>query len=142
MRKPKPFLRKLTDNGPLAVLAVTIALMVGIVVPASAQFFNFGGGGWNRPAPRPSQGGGGGWFGGDFFAPFQQQQPKRVMQDFSKAPPPDKRDPNFVPERRYSEAISRSTTSATRMVLETCSSNTRARLVFSRRLLSMMRSRS
>src|SRR5213079_1402740 len=36
--------------------------------------------------------------GGDFFAPFQQQQPKRV-QDFSKAPPPEKRDPAFVPER-------------------------------------------
>ena len=43
MRKPKPFLRMLTDTGPLAVLAVAIALLVGIVVPASAQFFNFGG---------------------------------------------------------------------------------------------------
>jgi hypothetical protein len=100
MRKPKPFLRKLTDNGPLAVLAVTIALLVSIVVPASAQFFNFGGGFQQRPAPRNNGGGGGGgWFGGDFFAPFQQQAPKRVMQDFSKAPAPDKRDPNFIPER-------------------------------------------
>src|SRR5919198_2871921 len=95
MRKPKPFFRVLTESGPLTVLAVALALLIGIAGPASAQFFNFGG--WSRPAP-PRQGGGGGWFGGDFFAPFQQQQPKRV-QDFSKAPPPEKRDPNFVPER-------------------------------------------
>ena len=80
----------------MVALAVAIAILVGIAGPASAQFFNFGG--WSRPAP-PRQGGGGGWFGGDFFGPFQQpQQPKRV-QDFSKAPPPEKRDPNFVPER-------------------------------------------
>src|SRR5689334_7640011 len=98
MRKPKPFYRVLTESGPLVALAVAIALLVGIAGPASAQFFNFGG--WSRPdaPPRPG-GGGGGWFGGDFFAPFQQQQqqPKRV-QDFSKAPPPEKRDPNFVAE--------------------------------------------
>src|SRR5689334_14112597 len=90
MRKPKSFLRVLTEGGPLTVLAVAIALLIGIAGPASAQFFNFGG--WQRPAPpRPSGGGGGGWFGGDFFAPFQQQAPKRPTQDFSKAPPPDKR---------------------------------------------------
>src|SRR5438477_5615587 len=94
MQKPKPFLRIFTEPGPLVVLAVAIALLVGIVGPASAQFFNFGGP--SRPAPRS---GGGGWFGGDFFAPFQQQAPKRAIQDFSKAPPPEKRDPAFVPER-------------------------------------------
>ena len=50
-------------------------------------------------APRGG-GGGGGWFGGDFFAPFQQQAPKRVIQDFSRAPAPEKKpDPNFLPER-------------------------------------------
>src|SRR5215510_5531834 len=96
MRKPKSFLRVLTEGGPLTALAVAIALLVGIAGPASAQFFNFGS--WSRPAPRSNGGGGGGWFGGDFFQPFQQQQPKRV-QDFSKAPPPEKRDPNFIPER-------------------------------------------
>src|SRR5258707_6259419 len=39
------------------------------------------------------------WFGGDFFTPFQQQQaPKKViLEDFSKAPPPQKRE--TVPER-------------------------------------------
>ena len=100
MQKPKPFLRVFTEPGPLVALAVAIALLVGIVGPASAQFFNFGGPP-SRPAPRSGGfgGGGGGWFGGDFFAPFQQQAPKRVIQDFSKAPPPEKRDAANVPER-------------------------------------------
>src|SRR5256885_4612299 len=93
MPKPKPFLRLLTEPGPLVALAVAIALLVGIVGPASAQFFNFGGPA--RPAPPRSNGGG--WFGGDFFAPFQQQAPQRRIEDFSRAPPPVKRD--TVPER-------------------------------------------
>src|SRR5882757_8513873 len=100
MQKPKPFLRVFTETGPLVALAVAIALLVGIVGPASAQFFNFGG-----PPPRPPQGvpqqqqqrggfgGGGGWFGNDIFAPFQQQQaPQRPREDFSRAPAPAKRD--------------------------------------------------
>src|SRR6202042_392844 len=104
MPNPKSFFRVFTESGPLIALAVAVALLVGIAGPASAQFFNvpsFGG------RPRPPQGlpqrgggggGGGGWFGGDLFAPFQQQAPKRVVrQDFSKAPPPEKRD--TVPER-------------------------------------------
>jgi len=91
MRKPKSFLRVFTDTGPLVALAVAIALLIGIVGPASAQFFNFGGP--SRPAPRN----GGGWFGGDFFQPFQQQAPQAPRQDFSRAPGPAKRD--TVPER-------------------------------------------
>ena len=91
MRKPKSFLRVFTDTGPLVALAVAIGLMIGIVGPASAQFFNFGGP--SRPAPRS----GGGWFGGDFFQPFQQQAPQAPRQDFSRAPGPAKRD--TVPER-------------------------------------------
>src|SRR5712671_1314467 len=102
MAKPKSFLRVFTESGPLIALAVAVALLVGIVGPASAQFFNFGGPP-QRPQPRSNGGfgggfgGGGGWFGGDLFAPFQQQAPKRVREDFSKAPPPDKRE--TVPER-------------------------------------------
>jgi hypothetical protein len=92
MFKQSRLLKVLTEPGPAIVLVVTIALLVGIVGPASAQFFNFGGG-WNRPAQPRS----GGWFGSDFFTPFQQQAPKRVYQDFSKAPPPEKRE--TVPER-------------------------------------------
>jgi len=99
MQKPKSFFRVVfTESGTLIALAVAVALLVGIVGPASAQFFNFGNfGGPPRQAP-PRSGGGGGWFGGDLFAPFQQQAPKRA-ENFSRAPPPDKRDPNIVPER-------------------------------------------
>src|SRR5216684_5496884 len=103
MPKPKSFLRIFTESGPLIALAVAAALLVGIVGPASAQFFNFGGPPRPQPQqqpPRSSGGGfGGGWFGGDLFAPFQQQQqqaPKRI-ENFSKAPPPEKRE--TVPER-------------------------------------------
>ncbi len=89
MPKTKSFFRVFTESGPLIALAVAVALLVGIAGPASAQFFNFGG--WSRPQPRS-----GGWFGGDLFAPFQQQAPKRI-ENFSKAPPPEKRE--TVPER-------------------------------------------
>ena len=101
MQKPKSFFRVFTESGPLIVLAVTVALLVGIMGPASAQFFNFGG----PPRPQPQQqpqrgppapGGGGSWFGGDLFAPFQQQAPKRI-ENYSKAPPPEKRE--TVPDR-------------------------------------------
>ncbi len=89
MQKPKSIFRLFTETGPLTVLAVVLGLLVGLAAPASAQFFNFGG--WSRPAPAPSRGGGG-WFGGDFFSPFRQEQPKRAYQDFSKPPPPEKRE--------------------------------------------------
>jgi uncharacterized protein len=92
MSKPKSFFRVFTESGPLIALAVAAALLVGIAGPASAQFFNFGGPA--RPAPRSN---GGGWFGGDLFAPFQQQAPRKVIQDFSKAPAPEKHE--TVPER-------------------------------------------
>ena len=105
MPKPKSFLRVFTETGPLVALAVAIALLVGVAGPASAQFFGFpgfgGGPPQQRPAPRHN---GGGWFGGDFFAPFQQappqqqqQQQQAPRQDFSRAPPPAKRD--TTPER-------------------------------------------
>ena len=83
MQKPKSFFRVFTETGPLVALAVAIALLVGIAGPASAQFFNFGGFGSppqpQRPAPRNN---GGGWFGGDFFAPFQQQAPQAPRRGF------------------------------------------------------------
>src|SRR5215212_5641824 len=99
MSKPKWFFGVFTETGPLIVLAVATTLLVGIVGPASAQFFNFGG----PPRGQPRSGGfGGGWFGGDIFSPFQQQiprqqaprhrAPRQVLEDFSKAPSPEKRD--------------------------------------------------
>jgi hypothetical protein len=104
MPNPKSsFLRIFTESGPLAALTVAIALLVGIAGPASAQFFNFGNFGAPPRPPQavPQQRGGGGWFGNDLFAPFQQQAPKRqVREDFSKAPPPEKRDASApAPER-------------------------------------------
>jgi hypothetical protein len=99
MPQPKSFWRIFTETGPLIALAVAVALLVGIVGPASAQFFNFGGPP-QRPQPRSNGGfgGGGGWFGGDLFAPFQQQAPRRI-ENFSKAPPPEKHDNAVVPDR-------------------------------------------
>jgi len=100
MTKLKSFFKLITDPGPLVVLAVAVAMLVGIAGPASAQFFNFNPFS-SQPTPRQGGGGrGGGWFGGDFFQPFQPQQPKRVIQqDYSKAPPPERHDNANAPER-------------------------------------------
>jgi hypothetical protein len=89
MPEKRPFLRLFTEAGPMTVLAVVVALLVAITAPASAQFFFFGGP--PRPQQPAPQRGPGGWFGGDLFAPFQQQAP-RVIENYSKAPPPQKRD--------------------------------------------------
>src|SRR6202047_1656465 len=96
MPKTRSFFRVFTETGPLIVLAVAVALLAGIVGPASAQLFNFGAPPRPQPQSQPQRGFGGGWFGGDLFAPFQQQAPKRI-ENFSKAPPPEKRD--TIPER-------------------------------------------
>src|ERR1700745_2980972 len=91
MPKPNSFFRVLTESGPLIALAVAIALLIAVVAPASAQW------GWFGGPPGQSQQPQRGWFGRDFFAPFQQQQQPRRVEDFSKAPPPAKRD--TIPER-------------------------------------------
>ncbi len=100
-------LRIFTESGPLIALAIAAGMMLGIVGPSSAQFFNFGG---FQQRPQPQRGGGGfggGWFGNDMFEPFQQHAPQPrwdrrqtlppVREDFSKAPPPEKRE--TIPER-------------------------------------------
>ena len=104
MARPKSFFRLFTERGPLIALAVAGLLLAGVAGPASAQFFNFGGfGGFGGPPQRPPpppqrNNGGGGWFGGDLFTPFQRQAPRRVVrEDYSRAPPPEKRE--TVPER-------------------------------------------
>ena len=102
MSKPKSFFRVFTEIGPLIALTVSVGLLFGIAGPASAQFFNFGGPP-QRPQPNSGGfGGSGGWFGGDVFAPFQQQiprqqaprrqAPRQILEDFSKAPPPERRE--------------------------------------------------
>lgn len=95
MSKPRSLFKALTDTGPLVALAVAIAILVGIAGPASAQFFNFGNFGFGPPRAAPPPRPGGGFFH-DFFSPFQPEQPK-VIQNFSKAPPPAKRE--TIPER-------------------------------------------
>jgi hypothetical protein len=90
MPKPTSFLRVLAGRGPLIVLAVAGAMLLGIVAPASAQFFDFGFG--RRPMPPPPPRGGGGYFSpfGDMFGPGPQQAPRPA--DFSRAPAPAKRE--------------------------------------------------
>ena len=95
-----------TESGRLIALAIAAGMVLGMVGPTSAQFFNFGGF-QQRPQPQRGGGFGGGWFGNGTFAPFQQHAPQPrwngrqtlppVQGDFSKAPPPEKR--NTVPER-------------------------------------------
>ena len=95
------------ESGPLIALAIATGMLLGIVGPSSAQFFNFGG---YQQRSQPQRGGGGfggGWFGNDMFDPYQQhapqprwdrrQTPAPAREDFSKAPPPEKRE--TVPER-------------------------------------------
>jgi hypothetical protein len=102
-------LRVLARSGPLIALAIAAGMVLGVVGPSSAQFFNFGG---FEQQPQPQRGGGGfggGWFGNDNFGPFQQRAPQPrferrrqtappVREDFSRAPPPEKHE--TVPERR------------------------------------------
>lgn len=87
-----------TATGPLIALAIAGFMLLGIVGPASAQFFNFGG----PPQRQRSQRGGfGGWFGNDIFAPFQAAPerlaarfaPRRptMREDSSRAPPAERR---------------------------------------------------
>jgi hypothetical protein len=89
-----------TERSRLIALAVAVGLVLGMVGPTSAQFFNFGG---FQQRPQPYSGGG--WFGNDVYAPYQEhapqprrQAPPAVREDFSKAPPPERR--NTIPERR------------------------------------------
>src|SRR3984885_13278128 len=100
-------LRIFTESSPLIALAIAAGMVLGIVGPTSAQFFNFGGFQQRSQPQRGGGGFGGGWFGHDMFEPFQQQMPQPrwdrrptpppVREDFSKAPLPEKRD--TVPER-------------------------------------------
>ena len=84
----------------LIALAIAVGMLLSVDGPTSAQFFNFGGfqqqqrgGGWF----------GGGWFGNDTFGPSQPRAPPPrqarppAREDYSRAPPSEKRD--TVPER-------------------------------------------
>ncbi|MDB5617957.1 SGNH family hydrolase [Tardiphaga sp.] len=97
----KPKMTWLSRRG--ALLAVAGTMLFGIIAPASAQLFDFGRFSpppqrQQQPQPRER---GFGWFSNEspFFAPFQQQAPKRQAprEDFSRAPASERRD--TIPER-------------------------------------------
>lgn len=94
MAKPKPTarrtLRTFRKSGPLIAFGAGMTMLLAIAVPASAQFFPFGGfGGFGRSGPppgppRPSapvQSP----FGG-FFSPFEPPRPSAPAADYSRAP--------------------------------------------------------
>ena len=93
----KPKKGSSTGRGLLIALAIAAGMLVTVVGPTSAQFFNFGG---FQQQPPPQRGGGwfgGGWFGNETYEPFQQRapvprqaRPPPVREDFSRAPPPEK----------------------------------------------------
>ena len=94
MRSRSLLRRILTESGPLIALAVAAVMTFGIVAPASAQFFLFGGPPQQRPlrGPPPQHRG---FFSpfGDMFpgrAPPEREAPRAV--DYSHAPPPAKRE--------------------------------------------------
>ena len=82
----------LTERGPLIALAIAAGMVLGIVGPTSAQFFNFGGF-QQRPQPQGGGGGfGGGWFGNDMFEPFQQHAPQPRWDRRRQTLPPVRED--------------------------------------------------
>src|ERR1700687_3184096 len=86
--KPKKKLRVFAESGPLIALAIAVGMVLGIVGPTSAQFFNNFGGFQQRPQPQRGGGGfGGGWFGNDMYGPFQQHAPQPRWERRQTLPP-------------------------------------------------------
>ena len=97
----KPRSGSFPGSSLLIVLATATGMLLAVVGPTSAQFFNFGG-----FQQQPQRGGGwfgGGWFGNDTSEPFRRRAPPPrqarppTREDFSRAPPPEKREAS--PER-------------------------------------------
>jgi hypothetical protein len=93
----KPKNGSFAGNGLLVALVIAAGMLLAVVGPTSAQFFNFGG-----YQQQPQRGGGwfgGGWFGNGTFEPFYRRArpPRQTREDFSRAPPPEKR--KAAPER-------------------------------------------
>ena len=96
----KPKKASSSGRSPLIALAIAAGMLVTVAGPTSAQFFNFGG--FQQPPPPQQRGGGwfgGGWFGNETFEPSRprapvprQARPSPVREDFSRAPPPEKRE--------------------------------------------------
>lgn len=106
-------MRVMTESGPLIAATVAVAMLIGVVAPASAQFFPFGGF-QQQPPPRPRQNVPQPQYRSnnpfsDFFAPFQgqggdpyqqqQQQQPAPRVDYSRAPPQKSEKGETAPER-------------------------------------------
>ena len=64
----KPRKNGLTGSGLLIAVAIATAMLLAVMGPTSAQFFNFGG--FQQPPQRGGGWFGGGWFGNNTFEPF------------------------------------------------------------------------
>src|SRR5258706_7921782 len=91
-------LRVFPKSGTLIALAIAAGLVLGVVGPSSAQFFNFGGF-QQQQRPQPQRGGGGfgggwgggGWGGGgrvgnDNFWPVPQHPPHPPFERRAQTP--------------------------------------------------------
>jgi uncharacterized protein len=98
-----------TGSGLPIALAIAAGMLVALAGPTSAQFFNFGGFQQQQQQQQQQPQRGGGWFGGGWFgnetfeplhrpAPVPRQARPPVREDFSRAPPPEKRE--TAPERQ------------------------------------------
>jgi hypothetical protein len=93
----EPKMGAFTKRRLLIAVAISAGMLAAVVEPGSAQFFNFDG--WQQPPQRSDSWFGGGWFGNERFRPFhrrapvlRQARPPPVHEDFSRAPPPEKRE--------------------------------------------------
>jgi uncharacterized protein len=93
---------RFTGRGLPIALAIAAGMLVAVAGPTSAQFFNFGG--YEQQQQRGGGWFGGGWFGNETFEPLHRPAPvprqarPPVREDFSRAPPPEKRE--TAPERQ------------------------------------------
>lgn len=92
-----PKMNAFTKRRLLLAVAISAGMLAAAVEPGSAQFFNFDE--FQQPPQRSDGWFGGGWFGNDRFRPAhrrapvpRQARPPPVREDFSKAPPPEKRE--------------------------------------------------
>ena len=90
----KSLFKVLTETGPLIALGTALRFC-SVAGPASAQFFNFGGFGGRRSARLAAAANGGLAAAGSAATSSRRSSSnsrKQPRQDFSRAPPPDKRD--------------------------------------------------
>ncbi len=98
MMRRRQTLKMCRDIAPVLAVIACALTWIGLVQPAAAQLFPF----FDSGPQRQRGGFGGGLFGGGndapYFAPFQEPPRRVIREDFSRAPPPEKRN-GMTPER-------------------------------------------